>query len=127
MPFPANSDSTRAPRRRLPIAACGMLVLLLTCGFDAAQARALRVASPSDTDAEFIVPVAALADPRNLKALVDRLWAARIPYYVQPIVTVRGTVYRVRVGPFADRAQAERARERLEGMRLSPDEVIERK
>ena len=120
-------ESRRAHGRWLPVAAGGMLALVLCCGFHSALVAAPQVASSSGKDVEFFVPVVALADSRNLRALLDRLAAARIPYYVEPIVTERGLVHRVRVGPYSDRAEAERAREQLKGMRLSPDDVIERK
>lgn len=109
----------------LRVAATAMLVLVLAGG--AAQAAETREAAARDQDVEFIVPVIALANEKNLQALVDRLWEARIPYYVEPIATARGLVYRVRVGPFADRAEATRARRQLEGMGLDPDPVRERK
>jgi len=75
---------------------------------------------------EFVVPVAALADPDKVKALTDRLAAAKMPYYTEPIATSGGPVTRVRAGPFADRAAADRALEKLKGMGLKPGKVIER-
>ncbi|HSH06531.1 MAG TPA: SPOR domain-containing protein [Burkholderiales bacterium] len=75
---------------------------------------------------EFVVPVAALADPDKVKALTERLAAAKIPYYTEPIASAQGPVTRVRVGPFANRAAADRAQEKLKGMGLKPGKVIER-
>jgi cell division septation protein DedD len=106
-------------------AATALLGLALACG--AARAAETREPAVRDEDPEFIVPVVALADERNLQALVDRLWQARIPYYVEPIATARGPVHRVRVGPFGARADAVRARTQLEGMGLEPGPVTERK
>ncbi len=75
---------------------------------------------------EFVVPIAALADPDKVKALTDRLAAAKMPYYTEPIATASGPVTRVRAGPFADRAAADRALEKLKGMGLKPGKVVER-
>jgi DedD protein len=75
---------------------------------------------------EFVVPVAALADPDKVKALTERLAAAKLPYYTEPIATASGPVTRVRAGPFADRTAADRALEKLKGMGLKPGKVIER-
>jgi DedD protein len=75
---------------------------------------------------EFVVPVAALADPEKVKALTERLAAAKLPYYTEPIATASGQVTRVRAGPFADRAAADRALDKLKGMGLKPGKVFER-
>ncbi|MCG6953549.1 MAG: SPOR domain-containing protein [Betaproteobacteria bacterium] len=75
---------------------------------------------------EFVVPVAALADPDKVKALTDRLAAAKMPYYTEPVATASGPVTRVRAGPFANRGAADRALEKLKGMGLKPGKVIER-
>jgi DedD protein len=75
---------------------------------------------------EFAVPVAALADPEKVKALTERLAAAKLPYYTEPVATAGGQVTRVRAGPFTDRAAADRALEKLKGMGLTPGKVFER-
>jgi DedD protein len=98
----------------------GLLVAIGLCVATAGAAPALRNA------VEYIVPVVALADADNLQRLVDRLAKARIPYYFEPIATVRGTVHRVRVGPFADRAAAAKAIGQLEAMGLKPGAVFTR-
>ncbi len=75
---------------------------------------------------EFVVPVAALADPDKVKALTERLAAAKMPYFTEPVATAQGPVTRVRAGPFSNRAAADRAHEKLQGMGLKPGKVIER-
>jgi DedD protein len=77
-------------------------------------------------DAAFVVPVAALANADKVKQLTARLAAAKMPYYTESIATAQGTVTRVRAGPFADRAAAEKALEKLKGMGLKPGKVFER-
>ena len=75
---------------------------------------------------EFVVPVAALADRDKVEALTARLAAAKMPYYTEPVATASGPVTRVRVGPFADRASADRAHEKLIDMGLKPGKVVEK-
>ena len=54
---------------------------------------------------QFIVPAGAYGDPSGV---IDKLKAAKIPYYTEPIATKAGTVTRVRAGPFASRDAADR-------------------
>ena len=75
---------------------------------------------------QFVVPVAALANAEKLKELVARLNEAKLPYYTEPIATAQGQVTRVRVGPFDDRAAAEKAAERLKTLGLKPGNVATR-
>lgn len=74
-------------------------------------------------DAQFIVPVAALANPDKLRELTDTLKAAKLPYYTEPIATAKGPVTRVRAGPFASREAAEKALEQLKGLGLKPGNI----
>jgi DedD protein len=75
---------------------------------------------------QFVVPVAALANADKLKELVARLNEAKLPYYTEPVATAQGQVTRVRVGPFEDRAAAEKAAERLKALGLKPGNVAAR-
>jgi len=109
----------------------------------AARADAARAAKPSDKGAaasgerderaraeaalsgeQFVVPVAAFASAEKVKELADRLAGAKIPFYTEPIATAKGPVTRVRAGPFADRAAAEQALERLKTLGLKPGNVL---
>ncbi|HUJ85510.1 MAG TPA: SPOR domain-containing protein [Burkholderiales bacterium] len=72
---------------------------------------------------EYVVPVAALADPEGVKELASRLAAAKLPYYTERIATDKGRVTRVRAGPFASREAAEKARAKLKGLGLKPGNV----
>ena len=72
---------------------------------------------------EYVVPVAALADPEGVKELASRLAAAKLPYYTERIATDKGRVTRVRVGPFASREAAKKARAKLKGIGLKPGNV----
>jgi DedD protein len=75
---------------------------------------------------QFVVPVAALVSADKVKELVARLSEAKLPYYTEPVATAQGQVTRVRVGPFDDRAAAEKAAERLKTLGLKPGNVATR-
>lgn len=75
---------------------------------------------------EYAVPVAALAERSSVRRLIARLKAAKLPYYTEPIATAKGEVTRVRAGPFASRAAAEKALRQLRRMGLKPGEVIDK-
>jgi DedD protein len=75
---------------------------------------------------QFVVPVAALASAEKVKELVARLSEAKLPYYTEPVATAQGQVTRIRVGPFDDRAAAEKAAERLKTLGLKPGNIATR-
>jgi len=75
---------------------------------------------------QFVVPVAALASPDKVKELAARLTEAKLPYYTEPIATAQGPVTRIRVGPFGDRAAAEKALQQLKLLGLKPGGVTSR-
>jgi len=93
----------------------------------AARERAERArAEAALKNVEYVVPVIALANTDKVKALTARLAAAKMPYYTEPVATAQGPVTRVRVGPFANRAAAEKAIEKLKGMGLNPGKILEK-
>lgn len=63
--------------------------------------------------AGFSVQLAAFADDKGANALANRLKKAAYPAYTEPYVTSQGTLWRVRVGPYATREAAETARAKL--------------
>jgi DedD protein len=69
---------------------------------------------------QFIVPAGAYVDPSSV---IDRLKAAKIPFYTEPIATKDGTVTRVRAGPFASRDAADRVLQQLKDLGLKPGNV----
>ena len=71
-------------------------------------------------NAEFMVPVGAFMNPDPVLA---KLAAAKVRYYTEKVATSQGTVTRVRAGPFASKAEAERAHEALKRLGLSPGGV----
>ncbi|MBC7802441.1 MAG: SPOR domain-containing protein [Candidatus Parcubacteria bacterium] len=69
---------------------------------------------------QFIIPAGAYVDPAGT---LEKLKAARIPHYTEPIATKDGTVTRVRAGPFVSREAAEKALQQLKGLGLKPGNV----
>jgi DedD protein len=71
-------------------------------------------------NAELMIPVGAFATPEPVMA---KLAEAKVRYYTEKVTTATGTVTRVRAGPFATRAQAEKALETLKGLGLKPGNI----
>ncbi len=65
-----------------------------------------------------MVKMGAFADVTNVKRLQAQLSAAGIKSYTEPYESSDGTRTRVRAGPYATRAAAERAREKLKKIGL---------
>ncbi len=69
---------------------------------------------------QYYVQVGAFAEPSGV---LEKLKAAKIPYYTEPVATKAGKVLRVRAGPFASREAAQKALEQLKGLGLKPADV----
>ena len=61
----------------------------------------------------FVVQLAAFADDKGANALANKLKRANYAAYVEPVTTSRGTLWRVRVGGYASRTDADAARTKL--------------
>ena len=72
---------------------------------------------------QFVVPVGAYADPDRV---IAKLKSAKIPHYTEPVATAKGTVIRVRAGPYASRAEAERALRQIKALGFKPGSVTTR-
>lgn len=72
---------------------------------------------------QFVVPVGAYADAAGV---IGKLKAAKLPYYTEPVATAKGTVTRVRVGPFPSREAAERAHRQVKALGFNPGGVTTR-
>ena len=93
---------------------------------DSARARALlegRAVQPAAgvqaEDGRFIVQVGAFADADKAREARTRLERAGLKTYTQVVDTKDGKRVRVRVGPLASRADAEKAANRIKGLGLS--------
>lgn len=70
-------------------------------------------AEVSSKAGSFAIQVAALNSSAKVKELQNSLKAAQIQSYTQKVITKTGEVSRVRVGPFANKAEAEKMRAKL--------------
>jgi len=68
---------------------------------------------------KFVVQVIALADAGRAKQMQNQIAAAGIKSYTEVVKTAKGDVTRVRAGPFATRAAAEKAREQLKTLGMN--------
>lgn len=71
-------------------------------------------------DAQYIIPVGAFA---NASPVTARLAAAKLPYYTESVPTAKGTVTRVRAGPFASKEAADQVAQKLKGLGFKPGNV----
>ena len=87
-------------------------------GHDAARALAILEGKPvakahDATVARFVVQMAAFASQDKVDELQAKLNGAGIKSYTQKVQTPAGQVTRIRVGPFANKEEAEKMRSRL--------------
>ena len=61
----------------------------------------------------FVVQLAAFADDKGANALAARLKKSGHPAFTEPVTTSHGTLWRVRVGPYTTRDEANNARDQL--------------
>jgi DedD protein len=81
----------------------------------APKAAAVPPAPREAASGEFSVQLAAFSDDKGANALANKLKKAGYPAYTEPLSTSRGTLWRVRVGPYASRDSAVASREKLKG------------
>jgi len=74
----------------------------------------------------FVVPLGAFANKDNVKQLEARLSKAGVEYFTETVATPAGEQTRVRAGPFPTKDIAEKAREKLKTLGLSPGAVVAR-
>ena len=93
---------------------------------DGDRARALlegrepaKSASAATDGARFVVQVGAYADEDKVRDVRARLERAGLKTYAQTVETKDGRRTRVRIGPFASRAEADKAAARIRGLDLA--------
>jgi DedD protein len=84
-----------------------------------ADAEKLR-AEAALAGGQFAVPAGAYADPASV---IEKLKAAKIPYYTEPVAVKGGSLTRVRAGPFANQEAAEKAVKQMKDLGLKPGGV----
>jgi DedD protein len=72
---------------------------------------------------KFAVQAAATSSEAAARDLSERLKKAGLPPYTESVETAEGTRYRVRIGPYATRDDAERVRTRLKSLGISANIV----
>lgn len=82
------------------------------------EGRSLGPAAAADKG-RFVVQVGAFADADKMREVRSRLERSGLKTYTQVIATKDGERTRVRVGPFGNRADAERAAARVKALKLS--------
>jgi DedD protein len=76
-------------------------------------AASVPKAAPAAPHDGFAVQLAAFADDKGASALAGRLKKAGYTAYTEPLKTSKGTLWRVRVGPYPSREAAVAARDKL--------------
>lgn len=93
---------------------------------EAARARALLEGRPVEStpaasrsdEGRFIVQVGAFSDEAKVREIKQKLESVGLKTYTQVVQTSTGRATRVRVGPFANRAEADRAADRVKAANL---------
>jgi len=70
-------------------------------------------AEPPPVNGAFVVQLAAFIDDKGANALAGKLKKSGYEAYTEPLTTSRGTLWRVRVGPFPTREAAVAVRDKL--------------
>jgi DedD protein len=105
---PPKAEPSQEPRRTEPPPAAAAKP-------EPAKEGAAPKAANEPTAGEFSVQVFAFSDDKGANSLVNKLKGKGFPAYSEPVNTSRGTLWRVRVGPFPSREGASAAREKLKG------------
>ena len=133
VPLPAAPDSKAAPKPPSPPASVvptPVAVAPKAAPEPPAQPAVAAPAKPATKPAKpapkakpaagrFVVQVIALADAERAKSVQQQIAAAGIKSYTEVVKTLKGDVTRVRAGPFATRAAAQKAREQLKGLGMN--------
>ncbi len=104
-----------------PVAAAPAVVAPETSASAAKSEAKPQSAAPPDTAMAstqsvregFAVQLAAYSDDKGANALASRLKRSGYPAYTEPLKTSRGTLWRVRVGPYPSRDAATGVRDKL--------------
>jgi DedD protein len=106
----AKSAATSAPSP--PVEITSLPPASTTTTAPSASAAVQKAAPPPPHDG-FAVQLAAFADDKGANALAGRLKKSGYAAYTEPLKTSKGTLWRVRVGPYPSREAALTARDKL--------------
>jgi DedD protein len=114
---PPSASTTAAPTPATPSAAASNSVagkpVVAASNSVAGKPAATAAASPAAAGRGYVVQVSAFRTEEEALALRNRLRAAGFNTFSEPVKTDSGTLYRVRVGPAADRNAADQLRAAL--------------
>jgi DedD protein len=89
----------------------------------ALEGKAAEIVPAPAKGGKFAVQVAATSSEAAARELSERLKKAGLPPYTEGVQTAEGMRYRVRVGPYATREEADRVRARLKSLGISANIV----
>jgi DedD protein len=107
----AESPRAEAPKTVAVPADAGKAQALL-------EAKPVQVAATDAGEGRFVVQVGAFADPEKARAARLKVERAGLKTYTQVAETKDGKRVRVRVGPFATRAEADKAADKIKGLEM---------
>jgi DedD protein len=110
----AAPSAATAPPAASPPPAAAAAAPAATSAPPAKAADPVQGAEPAKAGT-YSVQLAAFIDDKGANALAGKLKKSGYPSYVEPYTTSRGTLWRVRVGPYPSRDAAEAARTKLKG------------
>lgn len=84
-----------------------------------ADAAKTPAKSATVADQRFVVQVGAFADAAKVREVRAKVETAGLKTYTQVVGTSEGDRTRVRVGPFSDRAEADKAAEKIRRLKLT--------
>jgi DedD protein len=82
------------------------------------EAKSAASARAAASDESFVVQLGAFSNAANAKALQRKLQDNKFKAYTELVKSAAGERTRVRVGPYATREAAEKARDRMKSMKL---------
>jgi len=82
------------------------------------KAEAKKIDTKSATETRYVVQVGSFADENRARDARSKIERAGLKNYTQAVETKDGKRIRVRAGPFASKAEAERAAEKLKKLEL---------
>lgn len=87
------------------------------------EAKAPEAKPAAPAAGQFMIPVGAYVDPSGV---IAQLKQGKVPYFTEPIATAKGTVIRVRAGPYASQAAADKAMAQIQALGLKPGKIVSR-
>ena len=110
---PAKPAVTASPPAVAPVPAAAPAPVAAPASVASAATPAPAAAANAAGAESFSVQLAAFADDKGANALANKLKRATYPAYTEPLTTSKGTLWRVRVGPYPSRDAAVEIRDKL--------------